>query len=79
MAKAEKQLSKLNIDCYPVALPVKDCNLFFKDHGAEEFEQLLLKRMTIRTNQRVGKKKAEKPRKHEKLPGRMTDRGIDDQ
>ena len=41
MAKVEKQLGTLNIVCYPVALPVKDCNLFFRDHGAEEFEQLL--------------------------------------
>jgi DNA primase catalytic core len=42
MDKAAKQLGKLDIACYPVSLPVKDCNLFFKDHGAEEFEQLLL-------------------------------------
>ncbi len=41
MARVEKQLEELEIACYPLTLPVKDCNLFFMDHGPEEFEQLL--------------------------------------
>ncbi len=41
MARVGKQLEELGIACYPVTLPVKDCNLFFEDHGPAEFEQLL--------------------------------------
>ncbi|MCP3954684.1 MAG: toprim domain-containing protein, partial [Desulfobacterales bacterium] len=41
MARVGKQLEELGIGCHPVTLPAKDCNLFFKDHGPEEFEQLM--------------------------------------
>lgn len=41
MARVGRQLEELGIASYPVTLPVKDCNLFFEDHGPEEFEQLL--------------------------------------
>jgi DNA primase len=35
------RLKEKGIDCYPVDLPVKDVNAFFKRHTPEEFEQLL--------------------------------------
>ena len=35
------RLKEKGIDCYPVTLPVKDVNIFFKRHTPEQFEQLL--------------------------------------
>ncbi len=41
MAAVSLQLKEKGIAAYPVALPAKDVNIYFKHHTSEEFEQLL--------------------------------------
>jgi DNA primase len=64
------RLKEKGIDCYPVTLPVKDVNIFFKRHTPEQFEALL------KAANPAGCEQSEKVSKREQSLYKDTDHGF---